>query len=146
MTCLPTSNRPFTKIMFDTQKIEKARIIKGLTKSGLAKKAGIHPSTYTLILQKPKQNPPHDQENRRRTGPGYEGDFHRGGGGRGGGEGGVMDEDRVRKIVREEIASWWASHTGTPTREAFIKCCREIQQEMLRLINEPTAIRSGQKG
>ena len=44
--------------MFDTQKIEKARQIKGLTKQGLAELVGIHPSTYTLILKGEIQNPP----------------------------------------------------------------------------------------
>ena len=36
--------------MFDTQKIEKARIIKGLTKSSLAKQAGIHHTSYSRVL------------------------------------------------------------------------------------------------
>ena len=100
-----------------------------------------------------------------------------------------MDEERVREIVREELAKGvsrprelsehekdliWRTTKAlcgnpsefcealvqvrdvyldlygrrppeAPSREAFINCCRELQQEMLRLINEPTVIRSGQK-
>ena len=44
--------------MFDTQKIEEARILKGFSKSGLAKKAGIHHTTYTQILKGPKHHYP----------------------------------------------------------------------------------------
>ena len=42
----------------DIRKIEKARILKGLTKGGLAEKAGIHPTTYTLILKGSSHHPP----------------------------------------------------------------------------------------
>ena len=42
----------------NTQTLEKARILKGLTKQGLAEGVGIHPSTYTLILKGKIQNPP----------------------------------------------------------------------------------------
>ena len=44
--------------MFNINKIEKHRIIKGLSKSGLAKKAGIDPSTYTVILRGKHHHPP----------------------------------------------------------------------------------------
>ncbi len=44
--------------MFDISRIEKARILQGLTKGGLAKKAGIHPTTYTLILKGSNHHPP----------------------------------------------------------------------------------------
>ncbi len=44
--------------MFDLQKIEKSRIIKGLAKKGLALEAGISPSTYTEILHGKNQHPP----------------------------------------------------------------------------------------
>ena len=44
--------------MFDLQKIEKSRIIKGLAKKDLAEKAGISPGTYTLILRGENHHPP----------------------------------------------------------------------------------------
>ena len=44
--------------MFDISKIEKARILNGLTKGGLAEEARIHPSTYTLILKGSNHHPP----------------------------------------------------------------------------------------
>jgi len=44
--------------MFDIQKIEKARIIKGLTKRDLAAEVGIHPNSYSRILKGEIQNPP----------------------------------------------------------------------------------------
>ena len=44
--------------MFDIQKIEKARIIKGLTKRNLAAEVGIHPNSYTRILKGEIRNPP----------------------------------------------------------------------------------------
>ena len=39
-------------------KYEKARILQGLTKGGLAEQAGIHPTTYTLILKGSNHHPP----------------------------------------------------------------------------------------
>lgn len=43
--------------MFDTDKIERARIIKGLTKGDLARKIGIHPNSYTRIIKGQTENP-----------------------------------------------------------------------------------------
>ncbi len=45
-------------MMWDTRKIDKARILKGLSKSGFAKKAGIFPTTYTEILHGQNQYAP----------------------------------------------------------------------------------------
>lgn len=44
--------------MFDTKKIEKARVLKGLRKSEVARRAGYSPATYTLVLKGRVQNPP----------------------------------------------------------------------------------------
>ena len=44
--------------MFDTKKIENARVINGLAKKNLAKKAGISPGTYTQILNGENLYPP----------------------------------------------------------------------------------------
>ncbi len=44
--------------MFDTEKIEKARVINGLAKKDLARKAGISPGTYTQVLRGENHYPP----------------------------------------------------------------------------------------
>ncbi len=43
--------------MFDIARIEKARIIRAMNKGELAEAAGIHPYTYTRILQGDSKNP-----------------------------------------------------------------------------------------
>ena len=44
--------------MFNTHEMEKARKIKGLTKTGLALAAGIAPTTYSRILRTNQHHPP----------------------------------------------------------------------------------------
>jgi len=44
--------------MYDLQKIERARIVRGLRKQDVARLAGISPSSYTLILQGRLKSPP----------------------------------------------------------------------------------------
>jgi len=44
-------------VAVNVEKLEELRQRQGLTKSGLAKIVGIHPSTYTLILKGKRKNP-----------------------------------------------------------------------------------------
>ena len=43
--------------MFDMARIEKARIIRAMSKKELAEAAGVRPYTYTRILQGESKNP-----------------------------------------------------------------------------------------
>jgi len=45
-------------IAVNTEKLEECRQRKGLTKTALCAVVGIHPSTYTLILQGKRKSPP----------------------------------------------------------------------------------------
>ena len=46
-----------TMVTVNIAKLEEYRKRAGLSKSGLCKVVGIHPSTYTLILARKRENP-----------------------------------------------------------------------------------------